>query len=69
MLGSVCDRAKLLSTSNAEALLVPGTIGREMEEQTPDIDTLLVAVGGGGLIAGITAWFCSKLNAVGVAPA
>ena len=35
-----------------ETLLGQGTIGLEMEEQSPDIDTLLVAVGGGGLIAG-----------------
>src|SRR5690348_2761010 len=36
-----------------ETLLGQGTIGLEMEEQSPDLDTLLVAVGGGGLIAGI----------------
>jgi hypothetical protein len=35
---------------------------------TPDVDTLLVAVGGGGLIAGIAAWFGSKLKVVGVEP-
>ena len=35
-----------------ETLLGQGIIGLEVEEQKPDIDTLLVAVGGGGLIAG-----------------
>ena len=30
-----------------------GTVGLEMLEAVPDLDTLLVAVGGGGLIAGI----------------
>jgi threonine dehydratase len=30
-----------------------GTVGREMLKQSPDIDTLLVAIGGGGLISGI----------------
>ena len=30
-----------------------GTLGREMLAQQPDIDTLLVAVGGGGLISGV----------------
>ena len=30
-----------------------GTVGLEMLEQVPDIDTLVIAVGGGGLIAGI----------------
>src|SRR5215471_1355935 len=39
-----------------------------MEEQRPGIDTLLVAVGGGGLIAGIAAWFGGNLRVVGVEP-
>lgn len=33
-----------------------GSLGREIEEQIPDTDTLLVAVGGGGLLGGIAAW-------------
>jgi threonine dehydratase len=45
-----------------------GTIGLEIEEQSPDVDTLLVAVGGGGLIAGIAAWFGGKVKVVGVEP-
>lgn len=32
-----------------------GTVGLEMLEQVPGLDTLIVAVGGGGLIAGIAA--------------
>jgi threonine dehydratase len=39
-----------------------------MEEQSPSINTLLVAVGGGGLIAGIAAWFGGNLKVVGVEP-
>ncbi len=30
-----------------------GTVGIEIAEQLPDIDTLLVAIGGGGLVAGL----------------
>ncbi|MEQ8665338.1 MAG: threonine/serine dehydratase [Rhodospirillales bacterium] len=30
-----------------------GTVGREMMKQSPDIDVVLVAIGGGGLISGI----------------
>jgi len=45
-----------------------GTIGRELEEQAPDIDTVLVAVGGGGLIGGIAAWFGGGHKVVGVEP-
>jgi len=41
----------------AETLLGQGTVGLEFEEQDPQLDTLLVAVGGGGLIGGIAAWY------------
>jgi threonine dehydratase len=51
-----------------ETLLGQGTIGLEVEQQSPDIDTLLVAVGGGGLIAGIAAWFGGKIRVIGVEP-
>jgi threonine dehydratase len=51
-----------------ETLLGQGTIGLEIEQQSPDIDTLLVAVGGGGLIAGIAAWFVGRVKVVGVEP-
>ena len=40
-----------------ETLLGQGTVGAELEEQAPGLDTLLVAVGGGGLLGGITAWY------------
>jgi len=49
-------------------LLGQGTIGLEIEEQIPDLDTLLVAVGGGGLIGGIAAWFHGKVKIVAVEP-
>ena len=39
-----------------------------LSEQTPAIDTVLVAVGGGGLIAGIAAWFANDARVVGVEP-
>jgi threonine dehydratase len=40
-----------------ETLLGQGTIGAELEQQAPGLDTLLVAVGGGGLLGGIAAWY------------
>ncbi len=53
----------------AETLLGQGTVGLELEEQVSDIDTLLVAVGGGGLIGGIAAWYAGgKTRVVGVEP-
>jgi threonine dehydratase len=51
-----------------ETLLGQGTLGREIEEDYPDIDTLLVAVGGGGLIGGIAAWFAGRVRIVAVEP-
>lgn len=46
-----------------------GTVGLEWEEQSPGLDTVLVAVGGGGLVAGIAAWFGDRVKVVGVEPA
>jgi threonine dehydratase len=51
-----------------ETLLGQGTLGMELEEQAPDIDTLLVAVGGGGLIGGIAAWYAGRIKVIGVEP-
>lgn len=51
-----------------ETLLGQGTIGRELDEQIPDIDTLLVSVGGGGLIAGIAAWYANRIKIIGIEP-
>ncbi len=46
-----------------------GTLGREIGTQIPDIETVLVAVGGGGLIGGIAAWFAGEVRVIGVEPA
>lgn len=51
-----------------ETMLGQGTVGLELAEQAPEIDTLLVSVGGGGLIAGIAAWYASRIKIVGVEP-
>ncbi|HEY2824513.1 MAG TPA: threonine/serine dehydratase [Gemmatimonadales bacterium] len=54
-----------------ETLLGQGTVGLELEQQAQDLDTLLVAVGGGGLIGGVAAWYGSaphKVKIVGVEP-
>lgn len=51
-----------------ETLLGQGTLALELAEQVPDLDTVLVPVGGGGLIAGIAAWFAGAVRVVGVEP-
>jgi threonine dehydratase len=52
----------------AETLLGQGTLARELEAQLPALDTLLVAVGGGGLIGGIASWYAGGVKVVGVEP-
>ena len=49
-------------------MLGQGTVGSEIEADAPEIDTLLVAVGGGGLIGGIAAWYAARVRVVGVEP-
>ena len=49
-------------------LLGQGTLGLEIEADLPNLDTLLVAVGGGGLIGGIAAWYGSRIKIVAVEP-
>ncbi|MGH2672208.1 MAG: threonine/serine dehydratase [Actinomycetota bacterium] len=51
-----------------EVIAGQGTIGIELDEQVPDVETVLVAIGGGGLIAGIAAWFARRVRVVGVEP-
>jgi threonine dehydratase len=51
-----------------ETMLGQGTLGLEFEEQAPELDTLLVSVGGGGLIAGLAAWHAGRIKVVGVEP-
>lgn len=51
-----------------ETLLGQGTVGLELERQMDKLDTLLVSVGGGGLIAGIAAWYRGRMSIVGVEP-
>jgi threonine dehydratase len=56
-----------------ETLLGQGTVGLELTAQadSPDdggLDTVLVPVGGGGLIGGIAAWFAGSARVIGVEP-
>jgi threonine dehydratase len=51
-----------------ETLLGQGTLGLELQQQCPDLDTLLVSVGGGGLLGGIAAWYSGKVKLIGVEP-
>jgi threonine dehydratase len=54
--------------NQVETLTGQGTLGLEFEEQAPDLDTLLIAVGGGGLIGGVAAWYRGRVKIVAVEP-
>jgi threonine dehydratase len=51
-----------------ETLLGQGTLGLELEGQSPRLDSLLVAVGGGGLIGGVAAWYEDRTRIFAVEP-
>ena len=54
-----------------DTLLGQGSVALEIEEQcatTGGLDTLLVAVGGGGLIGGMAAWFEGRTRLIAVEP-
>ena len=51
-----------------ETILGQGTLGLELAEQAGGADTVLVPVGGGGLIAGVASWFAGDARVVGVEP-
>jgi threonine dehydratase len=45
-----------------------GTAALEWEQDGPALDTVLVAVGGGGLISGVASWWAGRVKVVGVEP-
>lgn len=51
-----------------ETLMGAGTLGLELEHQIGLPDAVLAAVGGGGLIGGIAAWFGGRTRVIGVEP-
>ena len=51
-----------------ETLLGQATAALELEQAAPDLDTLLIAVGGGGLIGGAAAWYSGRVRIIGVEP-
>ncbi|GAC1599277.1 MAG: threonine/serine dehydratase [Ramlibacter sp.] len=51
-----------------EVVAGAGTLAQEIEEQGGVPDSVLVSVGGGGLIAGIAAWFERRADVVALEP-
>jgi threonine dehydratase len=51
-----------------ETILGQGTLALELADQAGPLDTVLVPVGGGGLIAGVAAYFAGTVRVIGVEP-
>jgi threonine dehydratase len=51
-----------------ETMLGQGTLALELSQQAPDLDTVLVPVGGGGLIGGIASWYAGATKVIAVEP-
>src|SRR6266436_9672976 len=61
------DALSVHAYDQTETLLGQGTLGMEFAEQAT-VDTVLVSVGGGGLIGGVAAWFAGSVRVIGVEP-
>jgi threonine dehydratase len=53
---------------HADTVAGQGTMGRELEQQVGEFDTLVVANGGGGFVAGQAAWFRDRAKIIAVEP-
>jgi threonine dehydratase len=53
---------------HADVLAGQGTVGREFEQDAPDLTHILVATGGGGLIGGVAAWYSGSVQVISVEP-
>ncbi len=68
------DHAERTGAMQVHAYDAPGTVAgqgtlmREWEEQGLDADTVLIAVGGGGLIGGAMGWLAGRRKIVAVEP-
>lgn len=49
-----------------EVVAGQATCAAELERDYPEVDTVLVAVGGGGLIAGVASWFAGAAKVIAV---
>lgn len=53
---------------DAEVIAGQGTLGAELAAEAPDLTHILVAAGGGGLLAGVAAWYAGAATVIGVEP-
>ncbi|HET8892246.1 MAG TPA: threonine/serine dehydratase [Candidatus Angelobacter sp.] len=60
--------AAIHAYDDARVLAGQGTLGMEFEEQVRGLDSVLIAVGGGGLIGGVAAWYQERVRVIGIEP-
>jgi threonine dehydratase len=53
---------------DSRVLAGQGTLGMELEEQVRGLDSVLIAVGGGGLIGGVAAWYQERVRVIAIEP-
>jgi threonine dehydratase len=53
----------------SEVLAGQGTLGRDLQLQAPQLEAIFVAVGGGGLVGGVAAWYRGDAKVIAVEPA
>ena len=51
-----------------ETIAGQGTVALEFEAEAPELDSVIVACGGGGLVAGVAAWFVGRVKVIAVEP-
>ncbi|HVW92166.1 MAG TPA: threonine/serine dehydratase [Devosia sp.] len=51
-----------------ETIIGQGTVALELARQAPEVDSMLVSVGGGGLVGGVAAWYRGGAKVIGVEP-
>ncbi len=66
--GASRDVMAIHAFDQRETILGQGTLAAELDEQIDAIDTVIASVGGGGLLAGIAAWFGRRVRVIGVEP-
>src|SRR3954462_6442661 len=66
--GKTSGAMEVHAFDQVETLAGQGTLALELSQQAPELAQRLVAVGGGGLIGGIAAWYESKTRVIAVEP-
>src|SRR4051794_13513372 len=62
------DALRVHAFDQEETLCGQGTLALELEDQVPDLDSLLLPIGGGGLLGGTAAWYGANVRLIAVEP-